>query len=119
MERANTQVLRLSCWRNEDILWANGNTILPLDQVPVCENCGCQRKFEFQIMPQLIYLLGQETGAKNEYPEIDFGSLIVFTCCETCTHILKACLATRWVECTHRGEGKRKAQPWESLGPGY
>ena len=87
MERANTQVLRLSRWHNEDILWANGGTVLPLDKVPCCEYCGAERKFEFQIMPQLIYLLGQNQEEKTDYPEIDFGSLIIFTCCASCEHI--------------------------------
>lgn len=41
-------------------------------------------------MPQLIYLLGTDAdAAKSKYPEIDFGSLVVFTCCETCAHILE------------------------------
>lgn len=87
MERANTQVLRLSRWDNNAILWANGNTMLPLEKVPRCPCCGGERKFEFQVMPQLIYLLGQEKDAK-EYPEIDFGSLIVFTCSHSCEYIL-------------------------------
>ena len=88
MERANTQVLRLSRWHNENILWANGNTMLSLDQVPACPLCKNPRKFEFQIMPQLIYLLGSEGSGKKDYPEIDFGSLVVFTCCDSCSHIL-------------------------------
>ena len=89
IERANTQVLRVCQWENDAILWANEETILPLDQVPKCPHCGKDRKFEFQIMPQLIYLLGSsEESRKTEYPEIDFGSLVVFTCCESCTHIL-------------------------------
>ena len=88
MERANTQVLRLRRWDNDAILWANANTVLPLEQVPRCPCCGGERKFEFQVMPQLIYLLGQDQKETNAYPEIDFGSLIVFTCCHSCEHIL-------------------------------
>ena len=89
IERANTQVLRLCQWKNDAILWANGETVLPLTDVPKCPLCGHERKFEFQIMPQLIYLLGSsEETRKVEFPEIDFGSLVVFTCCESCHHIL-------------------------------
>lgn len=89
IERANTQVLRLCQWNNDAILWANGETVLPLTNVPKCPLCGHERKFEFQIMPQLIYLLGSsEETRKVEFPEIDFGSLVVFTCCESCHHIL-------------------------------
>ena len=92
MERANTQVLRLRRWDNDAILWANANTVLPLEQVPLCPCCGGERKFEFQVMPQLIYLLGQDQKETNAYPEIDFGSLIVFTCCHSCEHILVSLL---------------------------
>ena len=89
IERANTQVLRLCQWNNDAILWANGETVLLLTNVPKCPLCGHERKFEFQIMPQLIYLLGSsEETRKVEFPEIDFGSLVVFTCCESCHHIL-------------------------------
>ena len=89
IERANTQVIRLCQWNNDAILWANGETVLPLTNVPKCPLCGHERKFEFQIMPQLIYLLGSsEETRKVEFPEIDFGSLVVFTCCESCHHIL-------------------------------
>ena len=89
IERANTQVLRLCQWKNDAILWANAETVLPLTDVPKCPLCGHERKFEFQIMPQLIYLLGSsEETRKVEFPEIDFGSLVVFTCCESCHHIL-------------------------------
>ena len=89
IERANTQVLRLCQWNNDAILWANGETVLPLTNVPKCPLCGHERKFEFQIMPQLIYLLGSsEETRKVEFPEIDFGSLVIFTCCESCHHIL-------------------------------
>ena len=77
IERASTQVLRLSRWNDDKILWANGGTMLPLDRVPCCPLCKQPRKFEFQIMPQLIYLLGSDGKSKEEYPEIDFGSLVV------------------------------------------
>lgn len=88
IERASTQVLRLSRWNDDKILWANGGTMLPLDRVPCCPLCKQPRKFEFQIMPQLIYLLGSDGKNKEEYPEIDFGSLVVFTCCSSCAYIL-------------------------------
>lgn len=88
IERASTQVLRLSRWNDDKILWANGGTMLPLDRVPCCPLCKQPRKFEFQIMPQLIYLLGSDGKSKEEYPEIDFGSLVVFTCCSSCAYIL-------------------------------
>ena len=89
IERANLQVLRVNRWNNDAILWANKDTKADLAAIPPYPYCGKERKFEFQIMPQLIYLLGTDPeAAKTKYPEIDFGSLVVFTCCESCAHIL-------------------------------
>lgn len=94
IERANTQVLRLNRWNNDAILWANKDTKADLTSIPACPYCGKERKFEFQVMPQLIYLLGTDPeAAKTKYPEIDFGSLVVFTCCDSCSNIL-----SEWTE---------------------
>ena len=42
--------------------------------VPACERCGAPRRFEFQVMPQLLYFLAQDdVRIANSF---DFGTII-------------------------------------------
>ncbi|XP_055605780.1 programmed cell death protein 2 [Uranotaenia lowii] len=65
------QVLRYD--RKSKPLWISN--IVP-KEIPVCELCGRQRVFEFQIMPQLLISLNNEN--------IDWGVLAIYTCVESC-----------------------------------
>lgn len=47
------------------------------ENIPVCEYCGSERQFEFQIMPQMLTVLREN--------EIDWGMLFVYTCKRSCT----------------------------------
>jgi len=43
--------------------------------VPPCGNCGAERLFELQILPQVL----------NACPSnFDFGTLMIYTCVESC-----------------------------------
>jgi len=66
--------------------------------VPPCEHCGAARKFEFQVMPQLLHYLRVNDHTKlseiqtNKRVEnlsadesLDWGSLDIFTCTSSCT----------------------------------
>ncbi|RWS07352.1 programmed cell death protein 2-like protein [Dinothrombium tinctorium] len=55
-------------------LWVN--TEKP-SSTPNCSNCGSERALEFQIMPQLLYFVGENS-------DIDFGILTVYTCKNSC-----------------------------------
>ena len=44
---------------------------------PICENCGSNRAFEFQIMPQVINHLSKEIA-------LDIATIAVFTCKNNC-----------------------------------
>nr|CAI5839134.1 unnamed protein product [Callosobruchus analis] len=48
----------------------------PLPTIPRCENCGGPRRFEFQVMPQLLAFLHETT--------LDWGVLVVYTCDASC-----------------------------------
>ncbi|KAJ8686696.1 hypothetical protein QAD02_022490 [Eretmocerus hayati] len=50
-------------------------------EIPQCENCGGDRQFEFQVMPQLLVHLQLENILVN----IDWGILAVYTCIRSCT----------------------------------
>ncbi|KAF2899911.1 hypothetical protein ILUMI_06275 [Ignelater luminosus] len=47
--------------------------------IPDCEYCGGPRQFEFQIMPQMLTMLGEN--------ELDWGILIVYSCKSSCVNI--------------------------------
>jgi len=49
--------------------------------VPKCEKCGKDRKFEFQVMPQLLNYLNVDATKKNS---LDWGVLVVYTCPDSC-----------------------------------
>ncbi len=48
-----------------------------------CQNCRLPLIFEFQLMPALIYLLGQAAPNKPEI-SINFGIVMFFTCPKNC-----------------------------------
>ncbi|XP_014211929.1 programmed cell death protein 2 [Copidosoma floridanum] len=50
-----------------------------MDDIPKCE-CGSERQFEFQIMPQLLVKLNLDNVLHN----IDWGVLLIYTCKHSC-----------------------------------
>lgn len=75
------QVIRY--YRNNDAsididpLWTTSKN--KPSMIPNCENCGSKRKFEFQIMPQLLRLI------LNDEDELDWGIIAVYTCSASCS----------------------------------
>ena len=49
--------------------------------VPDCPRCGSPRRFEFQVLPQIINHLGVDSELHSA---LDFGSVAVFTCAASC-----------------------------------
>jgi pre-rRNA-processing protein TSR4 len=64
-------------------LWATSSNqpSADLHEIPACENCGSKRKFELQIMPQLLFFLKSNDDVKNS---IEFGTLALYTCAASC-----------------------------------
>ena len=73
----------------------------------ICQICGRERKFEFQVMPQLLYYMGVDKITKmkknpinsapinhvtdidtmfinDNHEDIDFGTIDVYTCPSSC-----------------------------------
>ena len=74
------QVLRYSFGAKRP-LWVNsGNQMV--GSPPVCESCGSQRVFEFQLMPQLLFFLNIDS---KEDTALDWSSLIVYSCEKSCS----------------------------------
>lgn len=73
---------RISCHPDQVIRYQRGGEPLwiarkPLPEtIPDCNYCGGQRKFEFQIMPQMLTMLKENN--------LDWGVVIVYTCVNSC-----------------------------------
>lgn len=67
--------------RNENTipLWATDVNQINSNEIDKCNLCGSERKFEFQVMPQLISLLGSSFKG-------DFATLIIYTCKNSCNN---------------------------------
>ncbi len=74
---ANTpgQVLRYQ--RGGRPLWIARPDESASGAVPRCESCSAERYFEFQVMPQLLSRLKMDA-------DVDWGTLAVYTCAESC-----------------------------------
>ena len=105
------QCLRYSGWCSEknkadDVLWISSNNKPGGEaDIPPCQYCGSKRKFEFQIMPQMINFLSKDSHgsdvreseivgqdglahllnrAQDGIGGIDWGTIAVYTCSKSC-----------------------------------
>lgn len=73
---------KISCHPDQAIRYRRGGEPLWIARGPVpgkipdCNYCGGQRKFEFQIMPQILSML-KET-------DLDWGVVVIYTCVNSC-----------------------------------
>ncbi|CEG35926.1 programmed cell death protein 2 [Plasmopara halstedii] len=86
------QVLRYSRW-NDAVLWVHSKGMVN-GNVPPCEMCGSERKFEFQILPQLLNYLNVDNesslGAITSR-SCEWGTLVVYSCTQSCS-VENACV---------------------------
>ncbi|KAH7463828.1 Programmed cell death protein 2 [Phytophthora ramorum] len=83
---AKDQVLRYSRWEDEAVLWVHSEGMLS-GAVPPCERCGGERRFEFQVLPQLLNYLGvdqQSSLGDISARSCEWGTLAVYTCAKSC-----------------------------------
>lgn len=84
---AKDQVLRYARWQEDSVLWVHESGTRESDTAPPCERCGSARKFEFQVLPQLLfYLKVDQTSSLSEIKKrsVDWGTLAVYTCERSC-----------------------------------
>ena len=76
IELAPTQILRYN-WIDKDTECEGPLFVAEVEEfeVPDCE-CGAPRKFEFQIMPQLLNYIGDR---------VDWGTILIYTCSVECS----------------------------------
>jgi pre-rRNA-processing protein TSR4 len=113
VQRSPKQVLRYCRWDDEAPLWisdahrpdgspsppfatsipSSGLCVGPLGHSPAaaglscpppCERCGCSRRFELQVMPQLVHFLVPPGADTAHEEELDFGVIAVYTCTGAC-----------------------------------
>ena len=85
--------------------WGAGNTC-PLwvaDEgvptvVPPCEYCGAPRKFEMQLMPQVLHYVGTGHGPAVGAAGLDFGTIAIFTCTQSCRASSAYAAEFAWVQ---------------------
>ncbi|KDO35427.1 hypothetical protein SPRG_00275 [Saprolegnia parasitica CBS 223.65] len=84
---ANDQVLRYCRWDDDEpVLWVHSEG--KATDIPRCRVCNERRRFEFQIMPQLLYHLkvsGDLDSLQNGAVDLDWGTLAVYTCPNSCS----------------------------------
>ncbi|RYG51115.1 hypothetical protein EON66_11130, partial [archaeon] len=67
---------------------AEAEGVPPYRRILACERCGAPRKFEVQLLPQLLNFI--QPATKSLAPDaraidIDYGTIAVFTCSRSCT----------------------------------
>jgi pre-rRNA-processing protein TSR4 len=87
VELAKDQVLRYARWQDQSVLWVHSAATLEPAAVPPCPRCQCPRKFEFQILPQLLFYLQVDDAsslAQISEKSCEWGTLVAYTCSESC-----------------------------------
>eukprot|EP00945_MAST-04E_sp_MAST-4E-sp1_P008077 g8077.t1 len=103
---AKDQCLRYSRWEDGEELWTSTeNRPDVLRGVPLCPRCNSPRRFEFQVMPQLLFHLDGENsvGLSNDF---DFGTIAVYTCTNSCTSNSATNYLEEYVWCQQMAAGK-------------
>ena len=78
---APEQVLRYCSEDGAQPLWPSLAYVPEPDSIPACPLCGAARRFEFQILPLLLHFMQVDASSPDS---IDFGSIAVFTCSNSC-----------------------------------
>ena len=78
-----TQVVRYCFDEGAKPLWPSVTHAPVADEktVPPCPRCGAARRFEFQVLPQIINHLEVDSELASA---VDFGAIAVYTCSESC-----------------------------------
>ncbi|KAJ1269109.1 hypothetical protein BS78_07G185100, partial [Paspalum vaginatum] len=94
VSRAPEQVLRYCREANAKPLWAVSSGSLTINAIPSCNNCNSPLRYEFQIMPQLLYYFHVE----NKLDSLDWATIVVFTCQGSCDQNVSYKEEFAWVQ---------------------
>jgi pre-rRNA-processing protein TSR4 len=87
VELAKDQVLRYARWQEQSVLWVHSGYTIEHGAVPPCDRCRSPRKFEFQVLPQLLfYLQVDQSSSLSEIAQksCEWGTLVAYTCSQSC-----------------------------------
>ncbi|KAF2068845.1 hypothetical protein CYY_009832 [Polysphondylium violaceum] len=81
------QILRYSRDNEYPILWVSEENKVTDEEIGKCPCCNGDRRFEFQVLPQLLYfILDESTSTEVNNNELDFGILNIYTCENSCEY---------------------------------
>ncbi|KNA21237.1 hypothetical protein SOVF_045130 [Spinacia oleracea] len=80
LAKAPEQVLRYSRDERAKPLWPTSSGRPSKADIPKCSSCGGTMTFEFQILPQLLYYFGVD----NDVNSLDWATMVVYTCADSC-----------------------------------
>ncbi|EFH51187.1 predicted protein [Arabidopsis lyrata subsp. lyrata] len=92
--KAPEQVLRYSRSSGAKPLWPIASGRVSKSELPNCKSCGGPRCFEFQVMPQLLFFF----GGKNDRESLDWATIVVYTCENSCDSSLSYKEEFVWVQ---------------------
>jgi len=80
--RAPEQGIRYSSQEGALPLWPSPRAQPEPQDIPPCPHCCQQRRFEFQVMPQLLNFLDLDA---EDPTAPDWGTIVVYTCPSSCS----------------------------------
>ncbi|KAL9233107.1 hypothetical protein vseg_008143 [Gypsophila vaccaria] len=92
--RAPEQILRYSRDEKAEPLWPTSSGRPSKANIPKCSYCHGTMTFEFQILPQLLYYF----GVKNEVDSLDWATIVVYTCADSCDGSVSYKQEFAWVQ---------------------
>ncbi|KAF8116537.1 hypothetical protein N665_0017s0090 [Sinapis alba] len=94
VDKAPEQVVRYCRSSEAKPLWPMASGRVSKSEVPNCKSCGGPRCFEFQVMPQLLFFF----GGSNERESLDWATIVVYTCENSCESSLSYNEEFVWVQ---------------------
>ncbi|KAF3503104.1 hypothetical protein F2Q69_00039487 [Brassica cretica] len=94
VDKAPEQVVRYCRSSEAKPLWPMASGRVSKSEVPNCKSCGGPRCFEFQAMPQLLFFF----GGSNERESLDWATIVVYTCENSCDSSLSYNEEFVWVQ---------------------
>jgi pre-rRNA-processing protein TSR4 len=67
---------------NSEPLWVSDINQLSADEIPNCPNCSQPRKFELQLLPQILNYLNLDFTMDRS---LDYGTLLIYSCNKNCS----------------------------------
>lgn len=95
---APSQILRYCFEEGASPLCPSADGVPSPDSIPPCPHCQGPRRFEFQIMPQILNILGVDPSDDHS---LDWGTIAIYSCaasCNTSSHGISYCKEYAWVQ---------------------